>query len=306
LTGIVVGMVGPPIGAAVVGVTGRGYVCGERGDGWVSLQLRAERRWGELLGEATRGGDTTAASNRLSDAEYAARHRARAVAGVDDGLFEAYCRERWGWTRQHANRTVAAADTARLLEPIGSIPASERVARELVPLRDEPERLREVWAGAVDEHGARPPVSPPSSSATLLRAEALARTAELVAEGQARGEIATAGRDPKMSEARTFTELGVDKRRVAEGHALAETGVIAQAQADAQERQTVSPRRRRWDAWRGVFGAAGWRPASCSSRRPARGTTLRRTVPRLSRRLSRGAPSTAKPRYPCGVSKLRD
>lgn len=38
----------------------------------------------------------------------------------------------------------------------GPLPASERVARELVPLRAAPERLREAWSEAVSIHGEQP------------------------------------------------------------------------------------------------------------------------------------------------------
>lgn len=57
--------------------------------------------------------------------------------------FEAYCQERWGMVRQHANRLIQAAEVAIHLEPMGSIPATERQARPLAAL--EPEVQREVW-----------------------------------------------------------------------------------------------------------------------------------------------------------------
>lgn len=72
--------------------------------------------------------------------------------------FEDYCLERWGQTPQHVNRLVAAAEVVTVLEPVGSIPApsSERVARELAPLRSDPPRLREAWSEAVEDHGPEP------------------------------------------------------------------------------------------------------------------------------------------------------
>lgn len=72
--------------------------------------------------------------------------------------FEDYCQERWGWTRQHANRHIAAARTVEILEPTGSIPTDERQARELAPLRDEPEQMAEAWqeAQVLAEAKARP------------------------------------------------------------------------------------------------------------------------------------------------------
>lgn len=44
--------------------------------------------------------------------------------------FDAYLQDKWSMTRQHANRLVAAAHTASVLEPIGFRPENERQARE--------------------------------------------------------------------------------------------------------------------------------------------------------------------------------
>lgn len=65
----------------------------------------------------------------------------------DYSTFEAYCQNRWGMTRQHANRTIKAAETALFLEPIGSKPENEAQLRPLTNL--EPEEQREVWQTAV-------------------------------------------------------------------------------------------------------------------------------------------------------------
>lgn len=72
------------------------------------------------------------------------------------GTFEDYCRERWGWTRRQANRTIAAADVASALGPIGPTPPIESVARELVPLTADPEQLRTAWQEATETHGPKP------------------------------------------------------------------------------------------------------------------------------------------------------
>jgi hypothetical protein len=66
------------------------------------------------------------------------------------GTFEDYCRERWGWSKRHANRQVEAANTAEILGPIGPIP-TEAVARELAPLKGDPETMNRVWGGVVEE-----------------------------------------------------------------------------------------------------------------------------------------------------------
>jgi hypothetical protein len=72
--------------------------------------------------------------------------------------FEDYCRERWGLARKRGYDLMAAAQVSAVLSPIGDTPgpANEAVARELAPLRDEPERLREAWQEAVERHGPEP------------------------------------------------------------------------------------------------------------------------------------------------------
>lgn len=88
---------------------------------------------------------------------------------AEHGTFEDYCRERWGMSRSRAHRLIEASEVTGMLpmgntseasavSPTGDIPApsSERVARELAPLRSDPPRLREAWSEAVEEHGPEP------------------------------------------------------------------------------------------------------------------------------------------------------
>jgi hypothetical protein len=62
--------------------------------------------------------------------------------------FEQYCRERWNMDRLKADRLIDAARISRALPPNGgSVPIpNEAVARELAPLKRQPEKLRETWA----------------------------------------------------------------------------------------------------------------------------------------------------------------
>lgn len=79
--------------------------------------------------------------------EALAEIRDRRLYRVEHCTFEDYCRERWGWSRQHAYRQIQAAEVARQMSPLGdTVPATERVARALVPV-PESERPR-VWAEA--------------------------------------------------------------------------------------------------------------------------------------------------------------
>jgi len=61
--------------------------------------------------------------------------------------FESYCRERWQFTARRANQLMTAAEIGTMV-PI----PNERQARELAPLRDEPEQLRETWAKVRELH----------------------------------------------------------------------------------------------------------------------------------------------------------
>jgi hypothetical protein len=66
--------------------------------------------------------------------------------------FEAYCRERWGFSDSRARQLVGAAETVTTVT-VENLPApsSERVARELASL-PEPEQ-REAWSEAVEQNG---------------------------------------------------------------------------------------------------------------------------------------------------------
>ncbi len=74
------------------------------------------------------------------------------------GTFEGYLKERWGLSRAHAYRQIEAAAVVGTLSPTGDTPApvSERVARELAPVKDDPEKLRQTWDNVVELHGPKP------------------------------------------------------------------------------------------------------------------------------------------------------
>ena len=70
------------------------------------------------------------------------------AAGWSD--FDAYCRERWGHGRDYADKIIAATRVvAELPTKVGNL--SERQARELAPLRDDPEAMAEVMEEATAE-----------------------------------------------------------------------------------------------------------------------------------------------------------
>ena len=67
--------------------------------------------------------------------------------------FEDYCRERWDFSRPRAYQLIDAAQVTGLLSTTVDtpLPASESQARELAPLKDEPEAVAAVWQ-EVTEH----------------------------------------------------------------------------------------------------------------------------------------------------------
>jgi hypothetical protein len=73
--------------------------------------------------------------------------------------FEAYCRERWGWNRDYANKQIRAAEVAGNLDTLvsKSAPTTERQLRPLARL--EPEAQRHVWSMAVQESNGRAPTA---------------------------------------------------------------------------------------------------------------------------------------------------
>lgn len=59
------------------------------------------------------------------------------------GTFEDYCRERWSLSLSRSYQLIDAAQVSTVVEI-----TNERQARELAPLRNEPEQMREAWAEA--------------------------------------------------------------------------------------------------------------------------------------------------------------
>ncbi len=65
------------------------------------------------------------------------------------GTFEAYCRERWGWSRQRSHQLIEASRVSTVVD-IGN----ERQARELAPLlREDEHAVVEVWRELRVEYG---------------------------------------------------------------------------------------------------------------------------------------------------------
>jgi hypothetical protein len=65
-----------------------------------------------------------------------------------------YLRDRWELSYRHAKRQMLAATVVKVL-PVGERPALEVHARELLPLRSNPEHVVEAWHAAVEASGGR-------------------------------------------------------------------------------------------------------------------------------------------------------
>jgi len=70
----------------------------------------------------------------------------KALAKIRDGrlsrdthaTFEAYCAERWGWSKTHSNRLIESAEVVETFTTVNTRPpAPERTARPLATLPKE-------------------------------------------------------------------------------------------------------------------------------------------------------------------------
>lgn len=85
-----------------------------------------------------------------------------ALAAIRDGklyranfkTFDAYCRERWNFKRNYANKLIASAAVVPDLGTNVPLPSSEAVAREVA--RVPSDKRAEVWQEAVERSGGKP------------------------------------------------------------------------------------------------------------------------------------------------------
>lgn len=106
--------------------------------------------------------------------------------------FDDYCRERWGMARSRAYQLIDSATVASALSTTVDSPTNEAQARELAPLRAEPEVMREVWQEAVDRSSGQP-------------------TAQIIRE--VREEVKFTKIDPPKNVGVDKTRAGIEARR---------------------------------------------------------------------------------------------
>jgi hypothetical protein len=122
-----------------------------RGSKQVLSSAQADR-FGELEAIVERGQQTfIEVGSALAEIRESRLYRA------DHPTFEDYCRDRWAFVASRGRQLIAAAETVTSVTVDGlPAPANEAVARALVPLLGDPERLREAWSEVVAEHGQKP------------------------------------------------------------------------------------------------------------------------------------------------------
>jgi hypothetical protein len=101
--------------------------------------------------------------------------------------WDAYLRGRWNLSRTYAHRLMQGAEVAGML-PTGNTPPSEGVARELAPLRDDPDQVREAWAEVVERHGDSPTAAETRAVVNEKRAEPLPAVEDLPTVGDVQHE----------------------------------------------------------------------------------------------------------------------
>jgi regulator of replication initiation timing len=117
---------------------------------------------------------------------------AKALAAIRDfrlyrethKTFEAYCSERWGITRHHANRMIAGAAVAKDLEPIGSIPKNLEQTKPLARL--DSNQRREAWKIARERSGDKEPTGAELEHAAKVVAPPKPKRVETEEEKEAR------------------------------------------------------------------------------------------------------------------------
>jgi hypothetical protein len=116
----------------------------------VAVAVPAESRLSELEAVIERGIDTfVEVGTALREIRDAGLYRHQYNS------FEDYCRERWGMSRPRAYQYIQAAEIVAAL-PVSTTVDNEAQARELMPLRDDPEAMAGALARAQEIAGPDP------------------------------------------------------------------------------------------------------------------------------------------------------
>lgn len=129
--------------------------------------------------------------------------------------FEAYCREKWGWSSRNVNRQIEAATVAMEMGPMG--PISERAIR---PLKALPTSQRKgAWERAVAKTDGKPTAKAVEAEVQAIRLPGQGFSEEM----QLVREAAALIRRAASILSRCAAEYGIGERGAAEvGEAVAE------------------------------------------------------------------------------------
>ena len=122
---------------------------------WAGLRLRAERRYGELLGPATTGGQRKGhvSGANVEGTERLAQHQARKVAAVPAADFEAYVAGNPRPTRSGLLRSTAPRPSPRKRKTDTSpAEALDRLRARIKQVRELDARVRPRWTLEDAEH----------------------------------------------------------------------------------------------------------------------------------------------------------
>jgi len=172
--------------------------------------------------------------------------------------FEAYLDERFGISRRQGYRLIDAARVIEVVCPTGHIPTTERQARELVPLLDEPEELTQAWEEAMQVSDGKPTAAVVAEKVKrrLIGDDDRVRIIALHAEGKTQKQIAkTIGCSQaavsKIVRAEVGGKVPMPKRR----------------QAATPQTQVIAKLHTAWREWEKLDGEEQYIPAPELARR---------------------------------------
>lgn len=107
-----------------------------------------------------------------------AQIRDRKLYRANYDTFEAYCGDRWGFSRQRAAQLIDASAVVENLSTNGlqKLPGSERQCRPLTPL--EPEQQREAWVNALSQSPSPTAAAVQSAVERVTQRAAIAQAAK--------------------------------------------------------------------------------------------------------------------------------
>lgn len=106
--------------------------------------------------------------------------RDRRLYRLSHGTFEAYCRERWGMSRQRAHQFIDSAEVVGALSTIvDTPPATESQARALAPLKADPEKMADAMRTAVERTAGKPTAAAIAEAVDEIVGEAQRKRADI-------------------------------------------------------------------------------------------------------------------------------